>query len=248
MEFKTREEVYAFFKNCAYLDEGSQGKCYVDKERKFVYKLYFSFLDPIDDDINWDKSEILTFSDIESDLFIFPKDVITLNGLVIGDITRYVNAKNLYKINPLFVNINRLIQLCELALKEIELLSRKSIQMYDTLYNVMLGDRFYIVDTLEYSRSQEGYPKVLSVNLAQFNLSIIYFLISGIFEEVIKNNQILQGMYTSLGHEISIVEFIKELKKYLSELVGKEITTLEEASEFKDKEAIGTIYMRLLEL
>lgn len=159
-----------------------------------------------------------------------------------------MNAKNLYKINPLFININRLIQLCELALKEIELLSRKSIQMYDTLYNVMLGDRFYIVDTLEYSRSWEEYSKVLSINLAQFNLSIIYFLISGIFEEVIKNNQILQGLYSSLGHEISIVEFIEELKKYLSELVGKEIITLAEASKFKDKETTGTIYMRLLEL
>lgn len=69
MEFKTREEVYAFLKNCTYLDEGSQGRCYVDKKRKFVYKLYFSFLDPVEDDINWDKSEILTFSDIELDLF-----------------------------------------------------------------------------------------------------------------------------------------------------------------------------------
>lgn len=249
MEFKTREDVYHFLKNnCTYIDGGSQGECYVDRERKLVYKLYFSFLDPIEGDSFLDKSEVLAFSDIESDLCIFPKDVITLKKVVIGDITDYVNAKNLYKINPLLININRLIKLCELALKEVELLARKNIKMFDVLYNIMLGDKLYIVDTLEYSRSQREYPNVLSFNLAQFNLSIMYFLISGIFEEVIKYNYILQGMYKSLGHDISIIDFIKELKRYLSELVGREITILGEASEFKNKKPVDTIYVRLLEL
>lgn len=247
MEFKTREDVYNFLKRCTYIDEGSQGKCYVDRERKFVYKLYFSFLDPLEGDIKFDKSEVLTFSDIKSDLCIFPKDVITLGEEVIGDITQYVDAKNLYKINPLFVNINHLIKLCELALKEVEFLSCKNIKMFDVLYNIMLGKKLYIVDALEYSRSEEEYNKVLSFNLAQFNLSIIYFLVSDIFEEVIKYNRILQAMYNSLGYDISVIEFIKELKNYLSELVGSEITTLEEASRFKNKKPSDTIYMRLLE-
>ena len=50
-------------------------------------------------------------------MIIFPKDVIKLNGVVIGDMTRYVNAQNLYKINPLTLDINWLLSLCELALK-----------------------------------------------------------------------------------------------------------------------------------
>ncbi len=57
-------------------------------------------------------------------MIIFPKDVIKLNGVVIGDMTRYVNAQNLYKINPLTLDINWLLSLCELALKEIELISK----------------------------------------------------------------------------------------------------------------------------
>ncbi len=55
-------------------------------------------------------------------------------------------------------------------------------------------------------------------------------------------------MYKSLGYGISIIEFIKELKKYLSELVGKEIKTLEEARHLVDKEESETPYIRLLEL
>ena len=248
MEFKTREEVYEFLKKCTYLDEGSQGKCYVDKEKQLVYKLYFSFLDPFDEDIILEESDILAFKDIKTDMIIFPKDIIKLNGVVIGDITRYVDAQNLYKINPLRVDINWLLSLCELALKEIEYISKEHIKIFDMLYNIMLGNKFYIVDTLEYSKSQEDYAKILLTNLSQFNLSIVFFLVSGIFEEVIKDNHFLNSMYKSLGYGISIIEFIKELKKYLSELVGKEIKTLEEARHLVDKKKSETPYIRLLEL
>lgn len=181
-------------------------------------------------------------------MIIFPKDVIKLNGVVIGDMTRYVNAQNLYKINPLTLDINWLLSLCELALKEIELISKEHIKIFDMLYNIMLGNKFYIVDTLEYSKSQEDYTKILLTNLSQFNLSIVFFLVSGIFEEVIKDNHFLNSMYKSLGYGISIIEFIKELKKYLSELVGKEIKTLEEARSLVDKEKSEPSYIRLLEL
>ena len=43
MEFKTREEVYDFLKKCTYLDEGSQGKCYVDKEKNQYINYILAF-------------------------------------------------------------------------------------------------------------------------------------------------------------------------------------------------------------
>lgn len=247
MEFKTREGVYHFLKSCTYIDEGSQGRCYVDRERKLVYKVYFNFFDPIEEDKIFEKSEILRFKDAKSNFVMFPKDIITLNGLIIGDITKYVNATNLYKINPFRISLNRLIRLCELALKEIELLSKQNIKTDDMAHNLLLGRKLYLIDTFDYTWSEVSYAENLSCNEYQFNLSIMYFLISNLFEEIVATSDILREMYNTEGKGISITEFINELKNYLSKILGKEITRLGEARVLRNKKEYDTMYKRKVE-
>jgi len=246
MEFKTREDAYALMKRCKYLDGGSQGKCYVDRRKGLVYKFYQSFLDPIDDNSFFTEEEVLAFKHIKSDMFVFPYDVMKQGSEVIGDISIYKDAINLYKLNPLTVDLNRLLSLCEIAIKEVELITRQSVNCYDMLYNIMLGDRLYVVDSLDDSLRERDYNELLLDNMEQFNVSIIDFLISNLFENVIKENRILQEMCDSKCVDTSITIFITELKKYLSELVGREITFLNEAIRYRNKEEIETDYKRLI--
>lgn len=198
----------------------------------------------MEDDSELIKEDILKFSHIKNDLIIFPLDVISLNEEVIGEISRYVKGRNLYQLNPLTVNLDRLIKLCELALKELTLITRENVTIYDTVYNTLLGEQLYLIDTTEYTWSKEPFTENLKANIKGFNISIMLFLISGIFDEVISSNKILNEMYQTKGEDISIIEFIKELKKYLSEILGIEVKTLASARMLHNKQRVRTIYKR----
>ena len=247
MEFISKASVDKFMKKNKNIGFGQEGECFVDSKRELVYKFYNSFLDSIEDE-NPSKERILAFKDVKTELVMFPQDIIVLENRIIGDVTKYANGKNLYKTNPFSVDLNRLIRLCEIAIKEIELLAKQGVQCYDVLYNILLGDKLYLIDGKDYIWSKYGYTETLSSNMRQFNLSIMYFLVAKLFEEVISKNKILEDMFKTEGRDITITEFIIELKNYLSELVGKEIKTLEEARSLVDKKKSETPYIRLLEL
>ena len=248
MEFKTRKEVEEFIEKSKYIGGGSQGECYVDSQRENVYKIYYNFLDPIEEDTPIEASEILQFQDINSGLVMFPKDIIAINGDIIGDISKYARGKNLDTLNPLLVDLNHLIKLCRLAIKEIELLSRKRVILYDVVFNTLLGDNLYIVDTKDYSWSLESYEETLKNNIKQFNLSILWFLIDDLFESIIEKNKLLREMYKTEGLDISVIDFIIELKNYLSEILGREISTLGDARSLMNKNHRRTFYKRSLVL
>ena len=184
------------------------------------------------------KEEILQFKDIQSSTFLFPQDVILLNGEVIGDVTPYRRAKNLYSVDPLNVKLDRLIKLLVIALKEIEYISRKQVNSYDVMYNILLGKQFYIVDTLDYSINDRDYEDILRDNMKYFNLGIMYFLVDGLFDGVVSQNTLLREMYDLKGRDISILEFTVELKKCLEEILGHEITYLREARDLQDQNVL----------
>lgn len=235
MTFKTMNEVDLFIKRLIYLNEGSQGICFLDRNRKLVYKFFGSYFDELDYDYeDLEEKDILKFQNIKSNTFIFPREIICLNDKVIGYITFYRHAKNLYTLNPLTISLDRLIRLLDIALKEIDYVSKCGVRMYDALYNVLLGNKIYIIDTLEYSFHESDYYGNLRNNLIAFNLEIMSFLVDGIFDEVIKSNKTLNDMYNYRGLEVSLINFINEFRNYLSKVLGKNITYLREAKSLQD--------------
>lgn len=116
------------------------------------------------------------------------------------------------------------------------------------LHNLLLGRKLYLIDTFDYTWSELSYDENLLYNEYQFNLSIMYFLISNLFEEIVETSNVLQEMYATEGRGISIIEFINELKNYLSKVLGKEITRLGEARILRNKEQYDTMYKRTIEL
>ena len=233
MVFHTREEIECFMHSLVYLGQGSQGVCYKDRQSKVVYKFYHSYFENDFEGV-YGKEEIEKFKNIKSSTFVFPKDVMMLNDQVIGDITPYKKAKNLYQVNPFNINLDRFIKLVALAVKDIEELSKKGIQSYDVMYNILWGYQLYIIDTLEYSFRDQDWRWIWQRNLSYFNLEIMYFLVDGIFGDVINHYSKLRDMYESKGREINIVAFIMELKNCMSKMLGHEITYLKEAKEFQD--------------
>jgi len=245
MVFKTKEDVYHYLDALEYITLGSQGESY--RDRTSVYKIFHGFEDESEEEL-FSKGQILQFKDVKNKTFIFPNELILLKERIIGYIAKYVQAKNLYETNPLRINLERLKKVIELALKDIELISRKGISCDDIMYNILLGKRLYIIDTIGYTLSDEDYTKLYKENVRLFNLEIMFFLVDGIFEEVIRGNKILKEMYHSRGNDISVIEFIDRLKDYLSELMGKEITTLKNARPLMDKKIENHEYQRSLVL
>ena len=233
MIFHTISEVDNFIHSLIYLGQGSQGVCYKDRESKVVYKFYHSYFDRDFEGV-WRKEEILRFRNISSSTFVFPTDVIMLNNQVIGDVTPYKKAKNLCQFNPLNVNLDHFIKLIRLAVKDIESLSQCGVQVYDVMYNILMGYRMYIIDTLEYSMSDKGYEELLRSNLYGFNLEIMYFLVDGLFLDVISSHSKLKDMYQSKGKDGSIIDFIIEFRSYLEKLLGKDIVYLRDAKKLRD--------------
>ena len=228
MVFYQKSEVEQFIRLLIYLGQGSQGVCYRDS--KNVYKFYHSYFEN-DFESTYEKEEILRFKTISSSTFLFPKDVIMLGNQVIGDITSYRRAKNLSQINPLNVSLDKFMKLILLALKDIEAVSKQGVVCYDMMYNILMGYRLFIVDTLEYGfTNQDAFEN----NLRVFNLEIMYFLVDGIFLDVVKSDSKLSDMYESRGSGISIIEFVQEFRRCLNKLIKHEITCLREAKDLRD--------------
>ena len=237
MLFKTEAEVNLFMRKLNYLGEGTQGKCFVDKNRKWVFKFFQSYFDTLRYDYeDLTEADILKFQKIKSNTFLFPKEIIYLNEKIIGYTIPYRNAKNMYAINPLTLNLDRLLKLLNIALKEIEYISRCGVRMYDVLYNILLGNRIYIIDTLEYGMCEGYFHDVLKENLKAFNFEIMSFLINGLFDKIIADNKTLSDMYNSKDVEVSIIDFIFELRNYLANLLGKNVTYLREAKSLQDRD------------
>lgn len=229
MKFRSEEELQGFINNLQYLNMGSQGTCYL--RNKKVFKIFHRDLDDDEDYIiEHDKNEILRFSNIDNKTFIWPKDVIELNNEVIGYVSDYVDAKNLYKINPLNINLNRFIKNIKEAKKDIKIISNNGIVTYDMMYNTLYGRRFYCIDQDEYSFSEKDPKLIEQDNNNNFDIELYYFLIDNYFDNIIKNNKELSELYKYKKEDILV--FIELLKKYLSELVGKDITALKDAKKY----------------
>lgn len=101
MKFINREHFNMFLKNLKFLGVGSQGVCYLDEKHKVVYKVFHTYFD--DEKSDYRVEEILRFSDIVNDTFIWPSDVISVRGEIVGYTMPYVRAKSLYENDPLLV-------------------------------------------------------------------------------------------------------------------------------------------------
>ena len=247
MVFNSKKELVLFLRNLKEIGFGSQGVCYYNPRDKKIYKIYHQFFDKdLDPDyfVHYTESEIMRFSHINNNTFIWPEDTIILNGEVVGYITQYVNAKSLYKINPLTVNLDTFYDAIINAKKDIDLISNYKVVTMDMMYNVLYNNSFSIIDADDYYYLDDDKDIEINrqINHNNFNMEIYYFLVDGIFENFVNANKELRELYGSKKEDVLI--FLKLFRQYLSEMVGNEITSLKETRAYADKLLVVNRYQR----
>lgn len=245
MYFKNIQELSIFIQRTNYIGSGCQGTCYLNYRDKKVYKIFNEFLDEefYDDKITYNKEEIMRFSGIANNTFIFPNDVIYVGDEIVGYITDYVKSNPLYQTNPLNLSLDKFSKNIQLAYNDIHIISNYNIATFDLLYNILYGDKFYVTDTDEFGFGLKDISYI-DFNINNFNQELYMFLIDGLFDEFVNDYNILKNMYNNQDEDILL--FLKLLRKYLSEYIGKDVKYLISAKKCLNKTKKKEKYVRII--
>ena len=225
VSFNNKNNFDLYLKRLFFLGMGSQGICYLDKKNKIVYKIFLGYFD--DEDEGYTADDILKFSGIRNNTFIWPSDVIYANGRIIGYTMPYVSSVNLCNTDLLSTNLNLLEKAIDKSYCDIEILTKNNVCLYDVMYNILYSNgKINVIDSMEYNFCNAS----LKENMAAFDAEIRYFLVDNYFDEFVNNDILLREMYHDKKNVTSL-EFLRMFRNKLSEYIGTDIDKLEKAKK-----------------
>lgn len=225
VSFNNKNNFDLYLKRLFFLGMGSQGICYLDKKNKIVYKIFHGYFD--DEDEGYTADDILKFSGIRNNTFIWPSDVVYANGRIIGYTMPYVSSVNLCNTNLLSTNLNLLEKAIDKSYCDIEILTKNNVCLYDVMYNILYSNgKINVIDSMEYNFGNAS----LKENMAAFDAEIRYFLVDNYFDEFVNNDILLREMYHDKKNVTSL-EFLRMFRNKLSEYIGTDIDKLEKAKK-----------------
>ncbi len=225
VSFNNKNNFDLYLKRLFFLGMGSQGICYLDKKNKIVYKIFHGYFD--DEDEGYTADDILKFSGIRNNTFIWPSDVVYANGRIIGYTMPYVSSVNLCDTDLLSTNLNLLEKAIDKSYCDIEILTKNNVCLYDVMYNILYSNgKINVIDSMEYNFGNAS----LKENMAAFDAEIRYFLVDNYFDEFVNNDILLREMYHDKKNVTSL-EFLRMFRNKLSEYIGTDIDKLEKAKK-----------------
>lgn len=225
VSFNNKNNFDLYLKRLFFLGMGSQGICYLDKKNKIVYKIFHGYFD--DEDEGYTADDILKFSGIRNNTFIWPSDVVYANGRIIGYTMPYVSSANLCDTDLLSTNLNLLEKAIDKSYCDIEILTKNNVYLYDVMYNILYSNgKINVIDSMEYNFGNAS----LKENMAAFDAEIRYFLVDNYFDEFVNNDILLREMYHDKKNVTSL-EFLRMFRNKLSEYIGTDIDKLEKAKK-----------------
>lgn len=225
VSFNNKNNFDLYLKRLFFLGMGSQGICYLDKKNKIVYKIFHGYFD--DEDEGYTVDDILKFSGIRNNTFIWPSDVVYANGRIIGYTMPYVSSVNLCNTDLLSTNLNLLEKAIDKSYCDIEILTKNNVCLYDVMYNILYSNgKINVIDSMEYNFGNAS----LKENMAAFDAEIRYFLVDNYFDEFVNNDILLREMYHDKKNVTSL-EFLRMFRNKLSEYIGTDIDKLEKAKK-----------------
>ena len=225
VSFNNKNNFDLYLKRLFFLGMGSQGICYLDKKNKIVYKIFHGYFD--DEDEGYTADDILKFSGIRNNTFIWPSDVVYANGRIIGYTMPYVSSVNLCNTDLLSTNLNLLEKAIDISYCDIEILTKNNVCLYDVMYNILYSNgKINVIDSMEYNFGNAS----LKENMAAFDAEIRYFLVDNYFDEFVNNDILLREMYHDKKNVTSL-EFLRMFRNKLSEYIGTDIDKLEKAKK-----------------
>lgn len=237
MIFNSKRDLDSYIKgNCRFINFGSKGSAYLDRNSKSVIKLFDMALSEEEyRHFEYRDLDFLRFSDSLNSTYLFPFETISLEGRDVGYLAHAARGKSLYKIDPLTVDLDSLLSAYLIAINDIRKISKNGILSDDLPYNTLFSKsngRLYMVDTDDYHIVDDDEDEIYEDNLRQLSYTVKTFLVDGYFDDFIKNYPELITLYK----EADFLTFLKAYRNKLSEVVGKRITTLGEANEYQDEE------------
>ena len=225
VSFNNKNNFDLYLKRLFFLGMGSQGICYLDKKNKIVYKIFHGYFD--DEDEGYTADDILKFSGIRNNTFIWPSDVVYANGRIIGYTMPYVSSVNLCNTDLLSTNLNLLEKAIDKSYCDIEILTKNNVCLYDVMYNILYSNgKINVIDSMEYNFGNAS----LKENMAAFDAEIRYFLVDNYFDEFVNNDILLREMYHDKKN-VTTLEFLRMFRNKLSEYIGTDIDKLEKAKK-----------------
>lgn len=225
VSFNNKNNFDLYLKRLFFLGMGSQGICYLDKKNKIVYKIFHGYFD--DEDEGYTADDILKFSGIRNNTFIWPSDVVYANGRIIGYTMPYVSSVNLCDTDLLSTNLNLLEKAIDKSYCDIKILTKNNVCLYDVMYNILYSNgKINVIDSMEYNFGNAS----LKENMAAFDAEIRYFLVDNYFDEFVNNDILLREMYHDKKNVTSL-EFLRMFRNKLSEYIGTDIDKLEKAKK-----------------
>lgn len=195
---------------------GSEGICLLSKEDKHLYK-------KIDNDalkeigLNYDAKKIITTDDIDLSKFILPQELYILKEQLLGYKTKYIKPKDLFNLENLellikerLFNEENFLKAYDKIEKEVFLLSKEKIKIYDLNYNLIFtGKQLYGIDTCGYERVNES--------IEDYNYQQLHDSIKDIFYTALSQYTLLPDKYLKeLDEEKNMVKYTKKLTKLIN--------------------------------
>ena len=240
MNFSSKEEVNKFLQqpHIKFLDSGSCGQCFYNIIDKKVYKIFYDFFDDEFYSI-YNAESILRFTWVKNNTYIWPSEVITIESMVIGYVLPYIKGVDLCRLDPLTINLHKLVEDLDKVYNDNIIISKNKIVTYDIMYNILYGKTgISIIDSDDYNFDFLGknYEEILKNNNRNVDFAFKLFLIDNYFDEFVNQFSELREMYEDSNVESRI--FILNLQKKLSEFIEFEINLLNDALKFKNKKRI----------
>ena len=174
MEFRSKEELIKYLSNYKLVEVGigTEGKCF-----KTDNKAIKILNNPLKS--NYHKDRIITKKDINLDSFLFPEELYTVNNIVYGYTTEYIEGDIFNKKTPSKIDELALLKAYKKILEDVKALSKNQILIYDISNNLLFNNKeLKAIDTLEYSRKDDSYAKILYANETNIKKSISNGLIN----------------------------------------------------------------------
>lgn len=244
MTFKNRCDFNHYISCLNNVGFGSQGVTFYDKKTNKAIKIFHEFLDCWETDYLFEQKDILRFN-IENDTYVFPDDIITVEDIIVGYISKFVDGKSLYMTNPLNIALDSFESALFSAEDDTDLIALEGICTYDVVYNILYGKgKINVIDTDEYSVDQTNIEANKLKNQDMFAYGIKLFLVDGFFDDYVNSNNLLSEIYNDSSVKASY--FLRLLRDKISEQNDIQINYLRDAKACISKVKRPINYQRLL--
>ena len=139
MNFESNKLLSLYLKKLIPIGIGSCGECFLNPKTNQVFKIFNQFFEEEDgfsyndEYAEYNEKEILRFANIKATSFIFADNIITINGHIVGYISKYANAKRWKQINPLSISLEKLKRAILEVDNSLQIVSNEGMKKYDMM-------------------------------------------------------------------------------------------------------------------